>query len=110
MIRVLARQLQFCLQRHTERKTSFQTFLNRISWSVDVIVQELQNEIVTGVFNGEILCKDLEESIVLTLLGRRVELQEISERLQLYIQEIRIGHRVLYRCEVNSVVYYLRHL
>ena len=48
--------------------------------------------------------------ILLTLLWWCIQLQEVSERLELNVQEVRIRHRILYRRKVNSVIDDLRHL
>jgi hypothetical protein len=69
---------------------------------VDIIVQELKDEIITRVGDGEILRKNFIESGILTILRRSVELQEVSERLELYLQKVREREWILYGGKINT--------
>ena len=76
---VAARKLQLRFQWHTVGQTAFQTLFNGVAWGVDVVVKEVETEVVAGVGYWEILCEHLVQSVVLTLLWRRVQLKEVSE-------------------------------
>ena len=96
-------QLHLGLHRHTVREAALKALLYGIAWRVDEIVKELKDEMVTRVCNGEVLGEHLVQAIILALLRRCVQLEEITERLQLHVKEIRIRHRILHVCEANSV-------
>jgi hypothetical protein len=72
-------KLKLRLERYTIRQTTLQTLLNSVTRLVDVIVNKLQNKVVSGVCNREILVEHSVEALVLTILGRSVKLEEISE-------------------------------
>jgi hypothetical protein len=76
---VITVELEFCLQWDTICQTALQALLDRVTWRVDIVVDELQNEIVSGVCDGEILLKHFVKALVLTILGRSVHLKEITE-------------------------------
>jgi len=104
MIRIGAVKLHLSLQGDTVGQSSLKTFIDRVTGRIDIIVEELEHEIVTRVRDREVLCEHLIQTVVLTLLRRRVELKEIAERLQLHVQEIRKWVRIRYACEIDSVV------
>jgi hypothetical protein len=72
VLNVCAVKFQLRLEGYTIRQTTLQALLNRVTRLVDVIVDELQNEVVSGVHNREILVEHTEETLVLTILGRSV--------------------------------------
>ena len=72
-------ELQFSLQWDTICQTALQALLDRVTWWVDIVVDKLQNEIVSGVGDGEILLEHFVEALVLTILGRSVHLEEVTE-------------------------------
>ena len=76
---VRAVEFQFGLEGYAVSQTALQTLLNRVAGRVDIVVDELQYEVVTCVGNGKILLKHLVEALVLTILGRGVHLEKISE-------------------------------
>jgi hypothetical protein len=79
VLAVCAIKLKLRLKRYTIRQTTLQTLLNSVSRLVDVIVNELQNKVVSGVRNREILIEHTEETLILAVLGSSVQLEEISE-------------------------------
>ena len=110
MVRVRAVELELCLERHIVSKTTLKTLFYRVARSIEIVVKELKHKVVASISDWEILCKNLVKTILLALLRRRVELEKVSERLQLNVQEVRIRHWILYRCKVDSVVDDLGHL
>ena len=104
MVGIGAIQFHLGLQGYAVGKSALETFVNGIAWRVDKVVEELQHEVITRIGNGEVLCKYFIQAVVLALLGRRVQLQEVSERLELHVKEIRIRHGILDACKVNSVI------
>ena len=102
MIRISAIKFQLSLQRHTVSLATLQTLLYRVTGRVDVIIQEFKNEIVPGVRNREILCKNLVETLVISFFRRSVKLKEIFKRLQLHLEKIGVRKRVLYRRKVYA--------
>jgi hypothetical protein len=81
MLRVGAEEFEFCLQGHSIGQSSLQALFDAIARRIDVIIQEFQLEIVASVRNREILGEHLIQTIVLSLLRWRVQLQEVVERL-----------------------------
>ena len=79
VVRVGAVELQLGLQRHAVGEATLQALRDAVLRRVDVIVQELEDEIVARVSDGEVLGKHLVETLLLTFLRRYVELKEIPE-------------------------------
>ena len=79
VLRIGAIELQLGLQGHAVRQTALQALLDRVTGRIDVVVDKLENEIVSGIRNWEILLKHLVEALVLAILGRGVHLEKISE-------------------------------
>ena len=102
MIRISAIKFQLSLQRHTVSLATLQTLLYRVTGRVDVIIQEFKNEIVPGVRNREILCKNLVETLVISFFRRSVKLKEIFKRLQLHLEKIGVRQRIFHRCEIHT--------
>lgn len=90
ILRIITRQFQLGFQRHAVSQATLDTLLNGVARRVDVIVQELESEIAPRIRDGEILLEDLEEAFVEPVVGIGLDLEEILERLQLYIQKIGI--------------------
>jgi hypothetical protein len=95
MIRIGTVEFQLGLECHVEGQTTKQTLLDGITGRINVVVEKLQHIVVTSVGNGEILGENLEKALLLAILGRCVELQEVLERLELDVEEIGIGQRSL---------------
>ena len=76
---VRAVKLELRLQRDTVRKAALEALLDRITRRVDIVVDELQNEIVPGIRNGEILLKHLVQPLVFTIFGCGVHLEKVPE-------------------------------
>ena len=102
MVRVSAVELEFGFQGHRIGQTAVETLVDGVAGRIDIIIEELEYEVVTGVGDREILRKHLVESLVVPLFGRGVELKEILERLKLDLEEIRVRKRILYRCEIYA--------
>ena len=102
MVGVSAVEFQLGLQRHTVSLASLKTLLDGITRRIDVVVQKLQHKVIARVGDREVLRKHFVETLVLAVLGGCVELQEVTERLQLHIQEIRERERILDRREVDA--------
>ena len=79
VLRIGAIELQLGLQGHAVRQTALQALLDRVTGRIDVVVDKLENEIVSGIRNWEILLKHLVEALVLAILGRGVHLEKISK-------------------------------
>ena len=101
-------KLELGLEGHAVSESSLQTFLNGIARRVDVVVEKLQHEVVTCVGNGEVLAEHLVQAIVLAKLWRGIQLQKILEALELHVKEIRVGHRILYGGETDSLIVFAR--
>ena len=54
-------------QRDAVRQNALQTLLRSNNARVDIVVDELQNEVVPGIRDGEILLKDLVQALALTV-------------------------------------------
>ena len=103
MLFVVAFQLQLGFQWNTVCQSSFEAFVHRVARKIDVIVHELQDEAVSCVGNREILGESPIQALILARFGVRVYLEELLERFQLDIQEVRKIDGSRGR-ETNSVV------
>ena len=101
---VRAIELQLGFQRNAVGQSALEALLDRIARRVDIVVDELQNEVIPGIRDGEIFLKDLVESLVLTVFGRSVHLEKIPEGFELHLQQIRIGNPVLDCREADSLL------
>ena len=100
---VVAFQLQLGFQWNTVCQSSFEAFVHRVAWKIDVIVHELQDEAVSCVGNREILGESPIQALILARFGVRVYLEELLERFELDIQKVREIDGSRGR-ETNSVV------
>ena len=90
MFRITARKAEFCLQRDIVCEPPFKTFFNRILRRIDEIIDELKHIVVPRILDWEYFLEYLIQPFVLSVLRGRIELEEVSERLQLHLEEIRI--------------------
>ena len=104
MLVVRTVELQLRLEGYAVGQTTLQTLLNRVAGRVNVIIDKLQNEVVPGVRDREVLLEDLVQPLVFTILGRRVHLEEVTERFELHLQQIGIRHPILHGGEALSNV------
>ena len=95
MIRISTVEFQLGLERHIVGQTAEQALLNRIAGRINVVVEKLQHVVVTGVGNREILGENFVKTLLLAILRRRIQLQEVVEGLELDVEEVRIGKRSL---------------
>ncbi len=102
VVRVGAIELELSLEGDTVGQTTLQTLVDGIARRVDVVVEKLEDKVVAGVGDGEILGKHLEKALVLTLLRRCVKLKEVLERLQLHLEKVRIREGILDRREIDA--------
>ena len=79
MIRVCTIKLQLSFQRYTVSQTAFNTIFDRILRRVNVVVQKLENEIVAGICNREVLSKHLVQAIILAEFWRGIQLEKVLE-------------------------------
>ena len=97
---VFTTQFHLGLQRHTVSEATFDALLNWITRRINIIIQEFEFEIVSRVRDRKILLEDFEETLVQTVVGVGLNLEEIFERLYLDIKKIRIV-KLSYRREIN---------
>ncbi len=83
-------ELEFRFQRDVVSQAHVKALVHRVARRVDEIIDELQNEIVAGISDREYLLENLVESLVLAVFRRRLQLEEVLERLQLDFQKIGI--------------------
>ena len=98
-------ELQLRLEGYAVGQTTLQTLLDGVAGRINVIIDKLQNEVVPGVRDREVLLEDLVQPLVFTILGRRVHLEEVTERFELHLQQIGIRHPILDRCKANSFLF-----
>jgi hypothetical protein len=102
VIRIGAVQFEFCFERHRVSESSFQALFDGVTRRVDIVVEKFEDEAIAWVNDREILGKNLIETFVISLFWRRVELEEVVERLKLYLQEVRVRKGVLYRRKIDT--------
>ncbi len=76
---VRAIEFQLGFQRNAVRQTALQALFDRIARRVDIVVDKLQNKVVPGIGDGEILLKHLVQPLVFAILGRGVHLEKVPE-------------------------------
>jgi hypothetical protein len=74
VIRIGTVKFKFGFEGHAIGQAAFQTLLDGVSRGVDVVVEELENEVVTSVGNRKILGKNLIEAFIISFFRRSVEL------------------------------------
>lgn len=104
VVLVVAGEAQFGLEWYGEGQSTVDALIDVVLGRVDGIVDKLEDEIFARVGNGEVLCKYFEETLILSFLGRRFNLQEIFKGLKLEIEEIGVIDDPLDVREVNPVV------
>jgi hypothetical protein len=100
MFLVVTAQAQFGLEWNGIGKSSFHTLINRVAGWIDEIIKELQHEDVAGIVDGKILFEYLEEALIVTLVRRGFQLEEILEGLDLDLKKIRSFCQMLYFTEM----------
>jgi hypothetical protein len=95
MVRISTVEFQLGLERHIVGQTAEQALLDRIAGRINVVVEKRQHVVVACVGNGEILGENFVKTLLLAILWRRIELQEVVEGLELDVEEVRIGKRSL---------------
>ena len=90
MLGVRAVEFQLGLEGHAVGQTHVQTFVDAVAGRVDEIVYEFEDEVVPGVGDGENLLEYFEQSFITAVFRCGVQLEEVLERLQLYLQERRV--------------------
>ena len=89
MVGVGAVQFKLGLKGYAIGQATLQTLLDGVTGRVDIVIQELKDEIVARIGDREVLGEHLIQTVVHAFLRRSVQLQEVLERLKLYIQEVR---------------------
>ena len=102
VVRVGAIELELGLEGHTVGESALQTFVNSVAGRIDVVVEKFEYKVIARVGYGEVLGKNLVKALVVTLLGRCVELKEILEGLQLHLEKIGVREWIFYRRKVNA--------
>ena len=74
VIRVGTIQFQFGLQRNTVSEPPLYTFIDAITRRINIIVQKFKDKIISCIGYGEVLSKYFIQSLVLTFLGRSIQL------------------------------------
>ena len=114
---VFATQLHLGFQRHTVGQAALDALLDAVAGRIYIIIQEFEFEIVSRIGDGEILLENLVQAFVKTVVGIGLDLEEIFERLNLDVEEIRVFkfsyRREIYYCGVffcqgtiNYIVFY----
>ena len=74
---VRAIQLQLRLQRHAVRQAALNAFLNAVAWGIDEVIEEFENELISGVCDGEVFTKHLEQSLRCAVFRVRFQLEKL---------------------------------
>jgi hypothetical protein len=67
-------KFEFGFEGDTIGKAAFQALRDRVSRRIDIVVEELEDEVVTSIGDREILGKNLIEAFVISFFRRSVEL------------------------------------
>jgi hypothetical protein len=98
-----ARKTEFRLERDVVGKSALQAFLDRILGRIDEIIDEAEFVVVPRVLDRENFLENLIETLVLAAFGRRIQLEEVPEGLELDLQKVRILQN-MGCCEIDSLV------
>jgi hypothetical protein len=90
---VIAGKLQFGFQGNTVCQTSFKAFVHRIAGSVDIIIEEFEDETVSRIGDREVFGECAVKAFIVAALGVGVDLEKLPERFQLNVQKVRIFNR-----------------
>ena len=77
VLRIRAVQLQLRLQRHAVRQAALNAFLNAVAWGINEVIEEFENELISGVRDGEVFTKHLEQSLRCAVFRVRFQLEEL---------------------------------
>ena len=91
VLRIGAVQLQLRLQRHTVRQATLDAFFDAVTWRVDEVVQEFENELVPRIGDRKVLVEHLEESLGIPVLRLGFQLEKLAERAKLDVEKVRVG-------------------
>ena len=103
VLRVSTGKAELGLERDVVRQSALQALLDGILRGIDEIIDELQFVVVPRILNREDLLEYLVKALVLAVLRRSLQLEEVPEGLQLHFQQVRILQD-LGCCEVNTLV------
>lgn len=102
IVGVVARKPQFGLEGHGVGEPTVDTLIYRVLGRVDGVVDEVQHEVLPRVADGEVFGKYLIEALSLPVFGRGLNLEKVTKRLKLYVEQIRvINYRVYSRKTVS---------
>ena len=82
MLRICTGKAEFSLERDIVGQSAVEAFLDGILRGIDEIIDELEFVVVPRILNREDLLEYLEEALVLAVLGRGLQLEEVLERLE----------------------------
>ena len=102
MIGVVTDQTQLRLQRHCVSQTAINGFVDGILRWFKEIIDELENEVLTRVGDGEVFSENFVKSFSGTVFYRCIQTKEITERLYLDSQKIRIIDNLINPREILS--------
>jgi hypothetical protein len=81
---------KFCLQRDIVGKPALKAFFDRVLGRVDEIVYKIESIAVSGVLDRKNLLKNLVQTFSLAAVRSSLQLEEVTERLQLNLQKVRV--------------------
>ena len=93
MLDIVAREFHLGFERHAIGEAAFDALVHRVAGTVDVVVEELEDEAVALVGDGEVLGEDSVEAFVVPFFRIGVDLEELLEGLQLDVQQVGVLDR-----------------
>ena len=90
MLGISARKAEFCLQRNTVGQASLKTFLDRILGRINEVIDKTKFIVVPRVLGRENLLEYLEQTLVAAAFGGGLQLEEVTEGLQMNLEKVRI--------------------
>jgi hypothetical protein len=103
MLLIVATQAKFGLQGYCVCKTTLHAFVDRVTGRIDEVVQEFKHEDVSGIRYREVFLEYPEKTLYAALIWRRLQLEEILERLNLNLEKIRRFGQMLHFPEVVAL-------
>src|SRR5688572_17376365 len=90
MFRICTVQAKFRFERNAVSQTALNALFDGVARRINKVIEEFEHEVVACIGNRKVLCENFVKAFVLAVLRSCLQLEEILERLKLYIQEVRV--------------------
>ena len=99
-------KLQLSFQGYAVGEAPFDALIHGVAGRIDKIIQEFEDEVITGIGNRKILGKYLVQALVDPVLRIGFQLEKILERLELNIEKVGIFCLDPSGCETDAIGFF----